>query len=168
MVSGNPSISDVMSSYMLGLRKCKVAKGEIPTSAWAISPGTLRSPEMPGNWCGGNMQKLLQVVYLITFTCLLWINEVLKIQVYDIDFGIDDIDGIHFVSITLPFHKSSPFGIKNMAMKPEVFLQLFCNNLCDLKEPPYAYGTHSFHHGGCQWLSVDLHWLICQICEWGG
>lgn len=57
--SGNPSISDVVSSYMLGLRKRKVcfifndakllrtdksiqvAKGEIPTSARAISPVNL-------------------------------------------------------------------------------------------------------------------------------
>ncbi|KAK0471479.1 hypothetical protein IW261DRAFT_1670580 [Armillaria novae-zelandiae] len=230
-VSRNPSISDVVSSYMLGLRKRKVAKGEIPTSTRAISPGTLwrfydhnhapenwnASPETPGNWCGGNMRKLLQAVYLITFTCLLQIDEALKIQVHDIEFGIDDVDGTHFVSITLPFHKSSPFGdippfilcalpkhmahlcpvraladwiaaskiiqgylflnidkhdrpitVKNTAMKPEVFLQLFRNNLCDLGELPYAYGTHSFRRGGCQWLSVDLRWSICQICEWGG
>ncbi|KAK0188366.1 DNA breaking-rejoining enzyme [Armillaria mellea] len=178
--SGNPSISDVVSSYMLGLWKRKVAKEEIPTSARAISPGTLKrfydhnhalenwnaSPETPGNWCGGNVQKLLQAVYLITFTCLLQIDEALKIQVHNIEFGTDDVDGAHFVSITLPFHKSSPFGDippfvlralpKHMAhlcpvhaladwIKPEVFLQLFCNNLCDLGEPPYAYGTHSFH-----------------------
>ncbi|PBK68264.1 DNA breaking-rejoining enzyme [Armillaria solidipes] len=220
--SGNPSISDVVSSYMLGLRKRKVAKGEIPTSMRAISPGTLRrfynhnhdpenwnaSPETPGNWCGGNVRKLLQAVYLIMFTCLLRIDEALKIQVHDIEFGVDDVDGTHFMSITLSFCKSSPFGdippfvlcvlpkhmahfcpvraladwivasnithgylfpnidkhdcpitVKNTAMKPEVFLQLFRNNLCDLGEPPYAYGTHSFRHGGCQWLS---------ICEWGG
>ncbi|KAK0472839.1 hypothetical protein IW261DRAFT_1343160, partial [Armillaria novae-zelandiae] len=123
-VSRNPSISDVVSSYMLGLRKCKVAKGEIPTSVRAISPGTLQrfyahnntpenwntSSETPGNWCGGNVQKLLQAIYLITFTCLLWIDEALKIQVHDIEFGIDDVDGTHFASITLPFCKSSPFG----------------------------------------------------------
>ncbi|PBK90469.1 hypothetical protein ARMGADRAFT_1032484 [Armillaria gallica] len=114
------------------------------------------SPETPGNWCGGNVQKLLQAVYLIMFTCLLWIDEALKIQLHDIEFGNDNVDGTHFVSITLPFHKSSPFGVNNTAMKPEVFLQLFHNNLCNLGEPPYAYGTHSFCHGGCQWLSVDL------------
>ncbi|PBK89131.1 hypothetical protein ARMGADRAFT_1033682 [Armillaria gallica] len=215
--SGNPSISDVVSSYMLGLQKCKVAKGEIPMTLFL--QGTLRrfynhnhdpqnwnaSPETPGNWCGGNVQKLLQAVYLITFTCLLWIDKALKIQLHDIEFGNDNVDGTHFVSITLPFCKSSPFGdippfvlcalpkdiahlcpvqaladwivtsnithgylfpnidkcdhpitVKNTAMKPEVFLQLFRNNLCNLGEPPYAYGTQSFHHGGCQWLSVDL------------
>ncbi|KAK0462316.1 DNA breaking-rejoining enzyme [Desarmillaria tabescens] len=229
--SGNPSISDVVSSYMLGLRKRKVAKGETPTSARAIRPSTLRrlyeynhkpenwnaSPQTPENWCGGNVRRLLQAVYLVTFSCLLRIDEALKIQVHDIEFGIDDIDGIHYVSITLPFRKNSPFGdippfvlralpahmahlcpvralaewidaseitqgylfpnidkrdrpitVKNTAMKPEVFLQLFRNNLCDLGEPPYAYGTHSFHCGGCQWLSVDLQWSIRQICEWGG
>ncbi|PBK62002.1 hypothetical protein ARMSODRAFT_980996 [Armillaria solidipes] len=115
------------ASTMYGFRKGgrgKVAKGEILTSTWAISPGTLRrfydhnrdpenwntSPETPGNWCGGNVQKLLQAVYLIMFTCLLRIDEALKIQVHDIEFGVDDVDGTHFVSITLPFRKSSPFG----------------------------------------------------------
>ncbi|KAK0492551.1 hypothetical protein EDD18DRAFT_1049972, partial [Armillaria luteobubalina] len=42
MVSGNPSISDLVSSYMLGLHKRKVAKGEAPTSARAISPDILK------------------------------------------------------------------------------------------------------------------------------
>ncbi len=79
------------------------------------------SPETPGNWCGGNVRKLLQAVYLITFTCLLRIDEALKIQLHDIEFGIDDVDGTHFVSITLPFRKSSPFGGKHINI---IFLHL--------------------------------------------
>ncbi|KAK0440482.1 uncharacterized protein EV420DRAFT_1623116 [Desarmillaria tabescens] len=52
--------------------------------------------------------------------------------------------------------------------KPDVFLELFRNNLWDLGISPYVYGTHSFQCGGCQWLSCDLRWSIRQICEWGG
>ncbi|KAK0475936.1 hypothetical protein IW261DRAFT_1422195 [Armillaria novae-zelandiae] len=64
---------------------------------------------VPPHWCGGNMQKFLQAVYLIMFTCLLQIDEALKIQVHDIEFGIDDVNSTHSVSITLPFCKSNPF-----------------------------------------------------------
>ncbi|KAK0218990.1 hypothetical protein IW262DRAFT_1448912 [Armillaria fumosa] len=57
---------------------------------------------------------------------------------------------------------------KNSPMTAEVFLELFRNNLWDLGIAPYPYGTHSFHCGSCQWLSVDLHWSLQQICKWGG
>ncbi|KAK0218991.1 hypothetical protein IW262DRAFT_1298095 [Armillaria fumosa] len=54
MASGNPSISDLVSSYMLSLHKRKVAKGEAPTSAHAISPDILKRlyeyNRQPGNW----------------------------------------------------------------------------------------------------------------------
>ncbi|PBK86784.1 hypothetical protein ARMGADRAFT_1047809 [Armillaria gallica] len=207
---GNPSISDLVSSYMLGLHKHKTAKGEASTSAQAISPDTLKrlynhnhKPEnwnntqlSSGNWCGGNMRRLLQAVYLIAFTCLLCIDEVLNIQAHEVDLYKDDVDGTSCTSITLSFHKNAPFGAlaiwiaasrinkgylfpninkhdrpitaKNTAMKSEVFLQLFWNNLWDLDITLYPYGTHSFCHGGCQWFSCDLCWSIRQICKWGG
>ncbi|KAK0224195.1 DNA breaking-rejoining enzyme [Armillaria fumosa] len=191
MASGNPSISDLISSYMLGLHKRKVTKGEAPTSARAIT------------------------VYLIAFTCLLHIDEALNIQAHDISFYVDEVDNTHCMSITLPFCKTNPFGhkliitcqieiqpfvlralpnhmahlcpvithgyvfhkidkrdhpilTKNSPMTAEVFLELFRNNLWDLGIAPYPYSTHSFRHGGCQWLSVDLRWSLQQICEWGG
>ncbi|KAK0494913.1 hypothetical protein EDD18DRAFT_1076755, partial [Armillaria luteobubalina] len=50
----------------------------------------------------------------------------------------------------------------------DAFLDLFRHNLLDIGLDPYVYGTHSFHHGGCQWLSVHLRWGLHQICEWGG
>ncbi|KAK0463134.1 uncharacterized protein EV420DRAFT_1618934 [Desarmillaria tabescens] len=228
---GNPSISDLVSSYMLGLHKCKTAKGETSTSAQAIGPDTLKrlyihnhkcenwdnNQLSSGNWCGGNTRWLLQAIYLVAFTCLLCIDEVLNIQAHEVNLYKDEVDGTSCASITLPFHKNSPFGdippfvlrkllehmvhlcpvralsmwvatarinkghlfpninkrnrpitAKNAAMKPEVFLQLFRNNLWDLDITPYPYGTHSFHRGGCQWFSCDLHWSIRQICEWGG
>ncbi|KAK0187067.1 hypothetical protein F5146DRAFT_1104991 [Armillaria mellea] len=217
--SRNPSISQL------------VAKGETSTSAHAISPDDLLKlyefntrPEnwdnakvSANNWCGANMRCLLEAIYLVVFTCLLCIDEVLKIQLHDLCFYDDLLDGTACVSVTLPFHKNSPYGkiplfilrelpedmahlcpvralaewvgtseilhgylfcrmdkrdrpivAKNTHMTGEAFLELFHNNLCDLEIPPYAYGTHSFHRGGCQWLSIDLRWSLQQICEWGG
>ncbi|PBK80428.1 hypothetical protein ARMGADRAFT_949670, partial [Armillaria gallica] len=62
-------------------------------------------------WCGGNICRLLQAVYLLSFICLLRVDEVLKIQVHDIKFDAeDDIEKTERVSITLPFRKTSQFG----------------------------------------------------------
>ncbi|KAK0435126.1 uncharacterized protein EV420DRAFT_1217721, partial [Desarmillaria tabescens] len=122
--SGNPSISQLVSCYMVGLQKRKVAKGETPTSARAIGPDDLlrlydfnRRPEnwdntklSAANWCGGNMRRLLQAVYLVAFTCLLRIDEALKIQVHDLRFYDDELDGTACVSVTLPFRKTNPYG----------------------------------------------------------
>ncbi|KAK0494665.1 hypothetical protein EDD18DRAFT_1055760, partial [Armillaria luteobubalina] len=63
-----------------------------------------------GNWCRGNMRRLLQAVYLVAFTCLLRIDEALNIQAHDISFYVDQVDNTHCVSITLPFRKTNPFG----------------------------------------------------------
>ncbi|KAK0217978.1 hypothetical protein IW262DRAFT_1560948 [Armillaria fumosa] len=224
--SGNPSISQMVSCYMLGLQKHKVtrmrvAKGETSMSARAISPDDLlklyqfnHHPEnwdstkvSANNWCGANMRHLLEAVYLVAFTCLLHIDEALKIQLHNLHFYDDPLDGTACISVTLPFRKNSPYRkippfilrelpkdmahlcpvralvewvnaseilhgylfrrmdkrdrpivAKNTHMTAEAFLELFCNNLCDLEIPPYAYGTHSFRCGGCQWLSIDLRW----------
>ena len=45
---------------------------------------------------------------------------------------------------------------------------MFRNNLLDIEIDPTPYGNHSFRHGGCQWMSVDLRWNLRTICEWGG
>ncbi|PBK88149.1 hypothetical protein ARMGADRAFT_937764, partial [Armillaria gallica] len=122
---GNPSISDLVSSYMLGLHKCKVAKGETSTSARAIGPDTLQQlyehnhkPEnwnnkhlSQGNWCGGNTWQLLQAVYLIVFTCLLCIDKVLNLQAHEVNV-YDNEDDIGCMSVTLPFCKNAPVGGK--------------------------------------------------------
>ncbi|KAK0437443.1 uncharacterized protein EV420DRAFT_1623400 [Desarmillaria tabescens] len=175
---GNPSISDLVSSYMLGLHKHKVAKGETSTSARAIGPGILKQLYVhnhkhenwdnnhlsQGNWCRGNMRRLLQAIYLVVFTCLLCIDEVLNIQAHEVDLYNDEVDNTACVSITLPFHKNAQFGdippfvlrelpehMAHLCPKPEVFLQLFRNNLWDLGITPYPYGTHSFRQWWMPW-----------------
>jgi hypothetical protein len=50
----------------------------------------------------------------------------------------------------------------------EQFLELFRNNLLDIKIDPTPYGTHSFRRGGCQYLAGERRWLLRTICEWGG
>ncbi|KAK0457945.1 uncharacterized protein EV420DRAFT_1620828 [Desarmillaria tabescens] len=204
--SGNPSISELVSSYMLSLHKRK----DILRKLYEFNhqpENWDNSQPSADNWCGGNMRRLLQAVYLVAFSCLLCVDEVLNIQVHDIRFYIDEADNMHCASISLPFRKTSQFGkiqpfvlrmlladmahlcpvralaewisaseilhgylfrkmdkrdrpivVKNSPMTPEVFLELFRNNLWDLRIAPYAYGTHSFRRGGCQWLSVDLRW----------
>lgn len=58
--------------------------------------------------------------------------------------------------------------VKFISQTSKRFLELFHNNLLDIGVDPSSYGTHSFHHGGCQYLHIECHWPLCQICEWGG
>jgi hypothetical protein len=50
----------------------------------------------------------------------------------------------------------------------EQFLEMFHNNLLDVGIDPHPYGTHSFRHGGCQYLASERRWPLRRICEWGG
>ncbi|KII83178.1 hypothetical protein PLICRDRAFT_119728, partial [Plicaturopsis crispa FD-325 SS-3] len=56
----------------------------------------------------------------------------------------------------------------SVPMTTEQFLELFRNNLIDIKVDPHPYGTHSFRRGGCQWLAVYKRWTLRKICEWAG
>ncbi|KAF8239775.1 hypothetical protein L208DRAFT_1183824, partial [Tricholoma matsutake] len=48
------------------------------------------------------------------------------------------------------------------------FLEMFHNNLLDVNIDQSPYGTHSFHHGGCQYFASHKQWPLKTICEWGG
>ncbi|KAF8992310.1 hypothetical protein BDZ89DRAFT_973503 [Hymenopellis radicata] len=62
-----------------------------------------------------------------------------------------------------------PILLKSQPMTADFFLQCFRNNLVDIHvDDVYAYGTHSFRRGGCQWLASDLRWPLRQICAYGG
>ncbi|KAH9009297.1 hypothetical protein EDB85DRAFT_1881694 [Lactarius pseudohatsudake] len=123
---GNPSVSEVVSRYMLSLHRRKVKAGETATSARAISAATLRklyhfnsrvevrdlrhppvkkSKADCNQWAGQNARRLLQLAFTLAFSCLLHVDEVLKIQSHDfIDLGEDKLQ------LTLPFRKTSQFG----------------------------------------------------------
>ncbi|KAJ6561735.1 DNA breaking-rejoining enzyme, partial [Mycena capillaripes] len=59
-------------------------------------------------------------------------------------------------------------GDSSRPMKLEKFLEMFRNNLLDIKLDPYPYGTHLFRRGGCQYFASHRRWCLHQICEWGG
>ncbi|KAG6825889.1 hypothetical protein H0H92_001970 [Tricholoma furcatifolium] len=105
---GNPSVSNIVSSYMMSLRRRKVHSGEVATSARAITPDILKKlyrynhtdgrneikefqgPARRGTkdlheWGGAWTRQLLQAVYTIAFTCLLQFDEVLKIEIKHIN-----------------------------------------------------------------------------------
>ncbi|KAH9012933.1 hypothetical protein EDB85DRAFT_2221837 [Lactarius pseudohatsudake] len=139
---GNPSVSEMVSRYMLSLHRRKVRAGEAATSARAITAwqgrctlgadmlvmtqDTLkklydfnRRPEnwdlkdyTPGTkkkdgdqWGGPRARRLLQLAFTLAFSCLLRVDEVLKIQSHD--FVLLDP---HTLVLTLPFRKTSQFG----------------------------------------------------------
>ena len=56
-------------------------------------------------WGGGRARRLLELAYTIAFTCLLRVDEVLKIQCQDI-IPLDD----KRLELTLPFRKTDQFG----------------------------------------------------------
>ena len=66
---------------------------------------TKKNPENLHEWGGGRARRLLQAVYVISFLCLLRVDEVLKIQVHDIE-RVDD----RCFKLTLPFRKTSQVG----------------------------------------------------------
>ncbi|PBK86689.1 hypothetical protein ARMGADRAFT_940134 [Armillaria gallica] len=157
--SGNPSISQLVSCYMLGLQKHKVAKGETSMSARAISPDDLlklyefnrraenwdNAKVSANNWCGANMRRLLEAVYLVAFTCLLRIDEALKIQLHDLHFYDDPVDGTACVSVTLPFRKNSPYG----KILPFILRELPDDmaHLCPVRALAEWVGTSEILHG---------------------
>ncbi|KAN0137547.1 hypothetical protein V8E53_004598 [Lactarius tabidus] len=123
---GNPSVSEMVSRYMLSLHRRKAQAGETTTSARAITSETLKklynfnqtsdSWDLKGHtagskksssdqWGGGRARRLLQLAYTIAFTCLLRVDEVLKIQSKDITLLNEDK-----LMLTLRFRKTSQCG----------------------------------------------------------
>ncbi|PPR00572.1 hypothetical protein CVT24_005457 [Panaeolus cyanescens] len=128
LTAGNPSVSELVSRYMLSLHRRKVQKGDISTSARAIDVGILerlydynfpiikragnyqpgsRRPEHKSGiheWGGPTARCALQAIYLLAFLCLLRIDEVLKIQADQIDVDGDKI------TLTLWYRKTHQYG----------------------------------------------------------
>ncbi|KAE9389538.1 hypothetical protein BT96DRAFT_960015 [Gymnopus androsaceus JB14] len=115
---------------------------------------------------------------MLAFVCLLHVNEVLKIQSHDIEV-IDEETIKHLCPVRAYAEWVMQTQIKkgfifrkmffsDMQQSSEQCLTGFRNHLLDIGIDPSPYGMHSFQHGGCQWLSMDLCWPIRKICEWGG
>ncbi|KAJ3925352.1 MAG: hypothetical protein NXY57DRAFT_907198, partial [Lentinula lateritia] len=129
-MKGNPSVSSLVSSYMVSLRRRKVQGGEAATSARAITPELIGRMydynHRPENWIirpyepskrskkketeqwgGPRFRRELHLAYTIAHSCLLRVDEVLKIQAHEIRL----VPGRRkCLEITLPFRKTNQFG----------------------------------------------------------
>ncbi|TRM67998.1 hypothetical protein BD626DRAFT_564873 [Schizophyllum amplum] len=108
---GNPSISSLVSRYMIGLQRRKVQAGEAPTAARAITSRVMRKLYVLNRRLYGPSQaddlraRLLQCAYTLAFICLLRFDEVLRIQMQDLTFHADGS-----VELRLPFRKTDKKG----------------------------------------------------------
>jgi hypothetical protein len=71
------------------------------------SVGFYHKNKDPHAWGGGQTRRLLIVAYTLAFLCLLWVDEVLQIQMHHITYLSDTK-----IKLTLPFRKTHQFGHK--------------------------------------------------------
>ncbi|KAJ7222300.1 DNA breaking-rejoining enzyme, partial [Mycena pura] len=120
---GNPATAVVVSQYFVSLKRRKVQAGEVATSARAITPDDLYQLYLynisenrmvrrnypagePKKWDGPLCRRMTFFAYLLMFTCLLRVDEVLKIQAHDIVLNAEG----NAITVTLPFRKTHQFG----------------------------------------------------------
>ncbi|KAH9927788.1 uncharacterized protein B0H18DRAFT_1084655 [Fomitopsis serialis] len=133
--SGNPSLSVVVSQYMVSLQRRKIRAGEDVTSARAITEEIVkrlwefnidfqltdssqttsrkRKAECPEQWAGHRVRRMLHLLYVISMLCLLRVDEALRIMWTDIEMLVVDIAGkgkVHCVRLDLPFRKTAQYG----------------------------------------------------------
>ena len=78
-------------------------------------------PPSRGGWtCGGRKRRQLNLAYSIAFTCLLRIDEVLRIEHHHIQLRPDRTS----LKLTLDYRKTAQFG----RMFP-IFLKLYLKNI---------------------------------------
>ncbi|KAH8978534.1 DNA breaking-rejoining enzyme [Lactarius hatsudake] len=172
---GNPSVSEMVSRA-----------GETATSAKAITanwdlkdytPGTKKKDE--DQWGGPRARQQLHLAFTLAFSCLLRVDEVLKIQSHDIVL-LDD----HTFELTLPFRKTSQFG----DIKPFVLHEMLNDSMTHLcAVQAYAQWLDASHIesgyifrrlGSGDRVSENNQpmmakfflemWSIRKICKWGG
>ncbi|TFK88178.1 hypothetical protein K466DRAFT_489453 [Polyporus arcularius HHB13444] len=126
---GNPSLSVVVSEYMISLRRRKVRSGsEIVTSARAMDHLTMkelyeynmnyprtsesrplkRKGDHATEWGGYKTRVMLSALYTTSMKCMLRFDEALRIQWADIEFIV--INGHNCVRLKLPFRKTHQLG----------------------------------------------------------
>ncbi|TRM57293.1 DNA breaking-rejoining enzyme [Schizophyllum amplum] len=120
--TGNPSISVLVSHYMVALRRRKAHEGEATSSSRAMTTyilsrlhvqnlrdyavvmvRTVISPIVNG--VENLKPRLLQCAYTLSFICLLRIDEVLQIQMQDLTWNKDGS-----IDLRLPFRKTHQYG----------------------------------------------------------
>ncbi|KAH8991648.1 DNA breaking-rejoining enzyme [Lactarius deliciosus] len=183
---GNPSVSEVVSWYMLSLHRCKVQARETATSARTISAATmydlyhfnsrvpvrdLRHPPAKKSKADCNQWAGQNSGYSSSH------SAVLKIQSHDfIHLGNNRLQ------LTLPFQKTNQFG----HIKPFVLHKLPepMAHLCPVRAYAEWIDASQIEHGYMfrklgsrdrisennqpMWLASNLRWPLWWICEWGG
>ncbi|KAF8899474.1 hypothetical protein CPB84DRAFT_1815663 [Gymnopilus junonius] len=200
-MTGNPSISEQVSSYMMSLWTCKATH--------AITSETLKKLYNENNkpenskikvyepslwsqaadiddWGGGITRRALQAIYTIAFLCLLCSDElhdddsitltldfwkthhdggIKPFHIYPLPWDEAHLCPVHALGKWIKASKiTSGYLFWKMAsgdrpdaddkpMTSEQFLELFQNNLLNIRVDPIPYRTHSFRCGGCQYLS---------------
>ncbi|KAK7043113.1 hypothetical protein VNI00_008467 [Paramarasmius palmivorus] len=132
--SGNPIASYQVSKYMANLKRQKVQLGEKPMSSRAVTAKMIKemynASREDGNfdiniikaktkkekasstkWCGGRMRRLLHFVYVISFLCLLRIDETLQIRAEDITLHEKYDEHGDMLEIWLLFRKTHQNGV---------------------------------------------------------
>ncbi|KAJ7895216.1 hypothetical protein B0H14DRAFT_2681632 [Mycena olivaceomarginata] len=128
----NPSISTVVSQYMISLRRNKVRGGEVVTSARAMDEPTMkklwtyntgfpvesstsysstskkRKQEHPEDWAGHSIRMMLQLLYIVSMLCLLRYDKALRITWQDVTFDMET--GVLRIRLDLPFRKTHQNG----------------------------------------------------------
>ncbi|KAJ7870056.1 hypothetical protein B0H14DRAFT_2726455, partial [Mycena olivaceomarginata] len=141
---GNPSISTVVSQYMISLRRNKVRGGEVVTSARAMDEPTMkklwtfntgfpvesstsygstskkRKQEHPEDWAGHSIRMMLQLLYIVSMLCLLRYDEALRITWQDVTFDMET--GVLRIRLDLPFRKTHQNGANDPYGKPSGFI----------------------------------------------
>ncbi|KAJ7499117.1 DNA breaking-rejoining enzyme [Mycena latifolia] len=131
---GNPSVSEIVSSYMVSLRRRKARlsnpsfAGETSISSRAITPEILLNlynynnsngrstvqrmgtTSARGSWCGARTLLMLHAALTVGFACLLRFDEVLHIQITDITFLLDKHGKKTVAKLMLRTQKTSQFG----------------------------------------------------------
>ncbi|KAI0696042.1 hypothetical protein C8T65DRAFT_527778, partial [Cerioporus squamosus] len=126
---GNPSLSVVVSEYMISLRRRKVRSGgEVVTSARAMdhlimkelyeynlkyprvseSRPLKRKGDHASEWGGYKTRVMMTASYTISMKCLLRYDETLRIMWQDIEFC--KVNGHSCIRLKLPFRKTHQLG----------------------------------------------------------
>ncbi|KAJ7861847.1 hypothetical protein B0H14DRAFT_2741456 [Mycena olivaceomarginata] len=116
---GNPSISTVVSQYMISLRRNKVRGGEV--KLWTYNTGfpvesstsygstsKKRKQEHPEDWASHSIRMMLQLLYIVSMLCLLRYDEALRITWQDVTFDMET--GVLRIRLDLPFRKTHQNG----------------------------------------------------------
>ncbi|KAI0347705.1 hypothetical protein BDW22DRAFT_11007 [Trametopsis cervina] len=126
--AGNPSISPLVSQYMISLRRRKARSGAVVTSARAMDEETMKklyefncrvpqgdksfmatSDGKSSSWAGYRVRMMLHCLYVVSMLCLLRYDEALNIRWEDVVFGKTP-SGLLYVRISLLVRKTHQNG----------------------------------------------------------